>query len=155
MSINGKTRTELITRSVVGLFIKRGFSCHIEVGVLPWGKRRVDILCLNTKRHLVAIEVKQSIQDFRNDRKWTQYLPYCAQFYFAFPHDLWSNYEDEIRELPKEAGIIILESNGLARVIRKCNIRDMDSSIKRDLITKLAWRGGLSKRNTRRIRIIL
>ena len=153
--MDGRSRTDSITKSVIGLFIKRGFSCYVEVGVVPWGKRRVDILCLDTSRHLIAVEVKQSIQDFRNDAKWVDYIPYCSQFYFAFPYDLWKKHEEELRLLPKNSGIIVLEDTGHARVIRRCAVREIDQSIKRDLITKLAWRGGLSKRNTRRLRIFL
>lgn len=31
---------------------------------------------------IILIEVKSSKEDYRQDHKWTEYLPYCDEFYF-------------------------------------------------------------------------
>ena len=67
--------------------------------------RRPDIICLAKDGQITIIEVKSSIQDFRSDKKWQDYLAWADQFFFAvddsFPTDI----------LPDESqcGIIITD----------------------------------------------
>ena len=35
-----------------------------------------------------AYEIKVSRNDFINDNKWVDYLPYCTEFYFISPPDI-------------------------------------------------------------------
>lgn len=49
---------------------------------------RADILSVGkTKKkpffRFVMVEVKSSVEDFRRDKKWPQYLDYCDEFYFC------------------------------------------------------------------------
>ena len=76
----------------------------VEVG-LPNG-RRADLMALGPKGEIVIVEVKSGLEDFRTDRKWPEYLPYCDAFYFAvgphFPQDI----------LPPEPGMIVADGFG-------------------------------------------
>lgn len=151
--MSGKERTQKLTRAVIGWLVKKGYSCHNEIGVMPWGRRRADVLGMNLKRDLILVEVKQSWQDLKHDEKFDQYLPFCNQMYVALPYDMWDDREHEIKEyVDARFGLVVLEENGLARVYRAAPRRDIKGSNKRDIIVRLAWRGGLSKRNTRRTR---
>ncbi|MDT8871311.1 MmcB family DNA repair protein [Komagataeibacter rhaeticus] len=64
-------------------------------------RRRADIMALTPQGHLVCIEIKSGLPDFRADHKWPDYLPWCDQLYFAvnqdFPHTV----------LPDTAGLIV------------------------------------------------
>lgn len=63
----------------------------------------------------IGYEVKVSRSDFLNDTKWTDYLPYCHEFYFVAPKGLIGK-----NELPKEAGLIEAFANGNGlRVVKK------------------------------------
>ena len=48
--------------------------------VLP-NKKRADVIGYNEEK-IIIIEVKSSKEDYRQDHKWTEYLPYCDEFYF-------------------------------------------------------------------------
>lgn len=68
--------------------------------------RRVDVIALSENGEFVIVEIKSTIEDYRGDRKWHEYRPYCDRFFFAvpetFPHDV----------LPKDAGLIVADAYG-------------------------------------------
>ncbi len=75
-----------------------------EVG-LPNG-RRADLMALGPRGEIAIVEVKSSLEDFRVDRKWGEYAPFCEQFYFAvapnFPRSI----------LPDGPGLIVADGFG-------------------------------------------
>jgi len=95
------SKTAMLTRGVSRFFADMGFGSLTEFR-LPNG-RRADIIALSGDGAFSIIEVKSSVQDFRSDLKWPNYLPYCNRFYFAvaecFPLDI----------LPDDCGIIIAD----------------------------------------------
>jgi hypothetical protein len=94
--------TSAVTRGAARLMAALGLSPLLEVG-LPNG-RRADIMALGPKGEIVIVEVKSGLEDFRTDRKWGEYLPFCDAFYFAvgpeFPGDA----------LPAEPGLIVADA---------------------------------------------
>ncbi len=76
--------------------------------------RRADILALGPKGEIWLIEIKSSVQDFRADAKWQEYMPYCDRFSFAvgpdFPREL----------IPAEVGLIVADKYA-AEIIRAAN----------------------------------
>jgi hypothetical protein len=96
--------TEAVTRGAGRLMAALGYAPLLEV-TLPNG-RRADIMALGPKGDLVICEVKSGLEDFRVDRKWGEYLPYCDAFYFAvapeFPRDI----------LPDAPGLIVADGFG-------------------------------------------
>jgi hypothetical protein len=101
--------TGLVTRGAARLMIAMGFAPLLEVG-LPNG-RRADVMALGPKGQIVICEVKSGLEDYRVDRKWGEYLPFCDAFYFAvapeFPQEI----------LPEDPGLIVADAFGGA-VIR-------------------------------------
>lgn len=57
----------------------KGYVVCTEV-TLPNGKR-ADVVGYK-ENHIVIVEVKASRSDYRRDKKWREYLPYCHEFYF-------------------------------------------------------------------------
>ena len=101
------TRPEItanVTRGAARLLIDLGYAPLAEV-TLPNG-RRADLMALSPKGELAIIEVKSGIEDYRVDRKWHEYLPYCDRFAFAvapeFPQQI----------LPEEPGLIVCDGFG-------------------------------------------
>ncbi len=96
--------TGAVTRGAARLMVALGYAPLLEVG-LPNG-RRADVMALGPKGQIIICEVKSSLEDFRTDRKWDQYLPYCDAFYFAvspeFPREI----------LPDEPGLIVADAFG-------------------------------------------
>jgi hypothetical protein len=70
-----------VTRGAARLLVGLGFAPLAEV-VLPNG-RRADLMALGPRGEIVIVEVKSSIEDYRVDRKWGEYAPFCERFYFA------------------------------------------------------------------------
>jgi hypothetical protein len=93
-----------VTRGAHRLLAAMNYAAVAEVG-LPNG-RRADLMALGPKGEIVIVEVKSGLEDFRTDRKWPEYLPYCDAFYFAvgphFPQDI----------LPPEPGMIVADGFG-------------------------------------------
>lgn len=101
------TRPEItaqVTRGAARLLADLGHAPLAEV-TLPNG-RRADLMGLDRKGRILIVEVKSSIEDFRTDAKWGEYLPYCDAFAFAvapeFPREI----------LPDEPGLIICDGFG-------------------------------------------
>ncbi len=84
--------TVSVTRGAARLMVDLGYAPLLEVG-LPNG-RRADVMALGPKGDIVICEVKSGIEDYRVDRKWGEYGPFCDAFYFAvapeFPQDILS-----------------------------------------------------------------
>lgn len=68
-------------QSKVGKWLySKGYVVGFEI-TLPNG-RRVDVAGFNENKEIVFVEVKASDNDFQNDKKWKDYLPFCDKFYF-------------------------------------------------------------------------
>ena len=94
--------TGAVTRGAARLFTALSFAPLLEVS-LPNG-RRADIMALGPRGEIAIVEVKSGPEDFRADRKWGDYLPYCDAFFFAvapeFPRTI----------LPEEPGLIVADA---------------------------------------------
>ncbi len=91
-----------VTRGAARLVTALGFAPLLEV-VLPNG-RRADIMALSSRGRIAIVEVKSGIEDFRADRKWGDYLPFCDLFYFAVAPEF------PMEVLPDEPGLIVADS---------------------------------------------
>ena len=96
--------TAQVTRGAARLFAAMGWAPLLEV-TLPNG-RRADVMALGPKGEIAIAEVKSGLEDYRVDRKWGEYLPYCDLFSFAvapeFPREI----------LPEEPGLIVADGYG-------------------------------------------
>ena len=72
---------------------------------LPDG-RRADIMAIAGSGELTIVEVKSSIEDWRVDQKWPDYLAWCDQLYFAVPVDF------PLSLIPEEVGLIVADAYG-------------------------------------------
>ncbi len=122
-------RTQFVTRGVCRLFADMDNACVTEL-TLKTG-RRVDIMALDPKGRVTIIEVKVSTADFRGDRKWTEYLPFCDQFYFAVPVD----FPQEI--MPPETGLITADAYGAA-IVSPAAQGDMNAARRKALTLRFA-----------------
>ncbi len=100
--------TSAVTRGAARLMIDLGYAPLLEVG-LPNG-RRADIMALSPKGRIVICEVKSGLEDFRTDRKWGEYLPFCDAFYFAVAPEF------PTAVLPDGPGLIVADGFGGAVV---------------------------------------
>lgn len=96
--------TRQVTRGAARLMVDLGHAPLTEEA-LPNG-RRADVMALGPRGEIVICEVKSGLEDYRCDRKWGDYAPFCDRFYFAvstgFPHDV----------LPDAVGLIVADGFG-------------------------------------------
>ncbi len=98
--------------------------------------RRVDVMAMGSDGTMAIVEIKASLQDFRSDRKWPQYLAYCDHFFFAVP-------EDFPREaLPEEAGLMVADGYG-AVIVREAPMLRLNPARRRAQILRFAQTAAL------------
>ena len=97
-----------VTRGAARLMVDMGYAPLLEVG-LPNG-RRADVMALGPRGEVAICEVKSGIEDYRVDRKWGEYGPYCDAFYFAVAPEFPAGV------LPDEPGLIVADGFGGAVV---------------------------------------
>ncbi|PTS82585.1 MULTISPECIES: DNA repair putative endonuclease MmcB [unclassified Caulobacter] len=105
--------TDAVTRGAARLLVGLGYAPLAEV-TLPNG-RRADLMALGPKGDILIVEVKSGVEDFRIDRKWPDYAPYCDAFYFAVA----PQFPDGI--LPDDPGLLVADGFGGA-VVREAPV---------------------------------
>jgi hypothetical protein len=97
--------TVAVTRGAVRALRGLGYVALAEV-TLP-NARRADLMAISPRGELFIAEVKSSIEDYRVDRKWRDYLDFCDRFAFAvapeFPQHV----------LPDDPGLLICDGFGV------------------------------------------
>jgi hypothetical protein len=112
-------RAAAIARGVQRLFGQLDIRSILE---LPLNNnRRVDVVGLDKKGRLIFVEVKSSLNDFRTDDKWREYLGHCDEFYFAVDTD----FPSEV--LPSEWGLILADRYG-GEVVRPSPQQNLHAS---------------------------
>src|SRR5262249_61692745 len=81
-----------------------GYSVLLEMP-LPDG-RRADIFAVGGNGELIIVETKSSVEDWRVDEKWPDYLDWCDQLYVAVPVDFPQAL------IPPEIGLIVADAYG-------------------------------------------
>jgi hypothetical protein len=96
--------TLAVCRGACRLMRQSGRTVLLELP-LPDG-RRADIMAVGATGELTIVEVKSSIEDWRVDQKWPDYLDWCDQLYFAVPVDFPQAL------IPEEVGLIVADAYG-------------------------------------------
>src|SRR6185437_10792290 len=109
VSVSRPETTAAVTRGAARLLTALGYAPLAEV-TLPNG-RRADLMAIGPRGEIVIAEVKSGLDDYRADRKWAEYAPYCDAFYFAvdaaFPRQI----------LPDGPGLIVADGFGGAVIV--------------------------------------
>lgn len=121
--------TQDVTRGVTRMLRQMGQGCVTELS-LKTG-RRVDVIAIDRKGLVTVVEVKSSLEDYRTDEKWQEYLPFCDAFYFAvsdtFPVEI----------LPDDVGLIIADAYG-AEIVRPATEGQMNPARRKALTLRFA-----------------
>lgn len=90
-----KRHKELQEKALKWLF-QRGYIAVADL-TLP-NRKKVSIFAYN-EAQIVIVEIKISQEDLMTDQQWTEYLPYCHDFYFLTPSDLQSLVTEKIQDV--------------------------------------------------------
>ncbi len=118
------------------LFCRRDLFAICEVP-LPNG-RRADLMGIDPKGQLTIVEIKVSKADLTGDAKWTDYLDYCDNFFWAVPPHLSALLEEE-RFLPETAGVIVADRYDAA-VVREAPHRPLAPARRKAELLRFARR---------------
>ena len=131
-----KTITASVGDQVAKYYTDKRYCVSKEIGLCKRGRLRADFLALNTKRQIVIVEVKSCVQDFRTDKKWRKYLPYCNKLYFALTPEVWERLKTEI---PQGIGVMVTNGYGVT-VVQNAKTRPVDLDHQLEILTRLAFR---------------
>ena len=121
--------TLAVCRGASRLMRQTGHSVLLEVP-LPDG-RRADIFAVGRAGELVIVEVKSSIEDWRVDGKWPDYLGWCDQLYVAVPIDFPQAL------IPAEVGLIVADPYG-GEILRQPPRRPVAAARRKALLVDCA-----------------
>jgi len=128
----------LLDRSNAAGLVARGvmryFAAHGMVGLAEMtlrSGRRADLLCLDGRSRITIVEIKSSLEDFRVDQKWPEYLEYCDHFYFAVPE----SFPQDV--LPADHGLMVADGYG-ASVLRESDDFALNPARRRALLLQFA-----------------
>ena len=103
--------------------------------------RRADVMALDGKGRFTIVEIKTSLEDYRADAKWRDYLAFCDRYYFAVPEGF------PRRVLPAGHGLMVADRFDAA-VLRPSAEAPMNASRRRAQTLRFAR---LAARRLRRL----
>lgn len=124
---------------VAAYYKKKNRVAFYELGLNKGGRLRADVLILAMSGHIVIVEVKSSVADWRADFKLGNYAAYCNQLYVAFYRPVYAKVKAEI---PKGVGVFIFdETDGRRKptILRAAN-NDLDEDTRNNLLVRAAFR---------------
>ncbi len=122
-------RGQALARGVCRAFAELGLATLTEF-TLRTG-RRVDVIGLDPGGAVTIVEVKSSLEDFRSDGKWPEYLDHCDHFYFAVPDGF------PLEVLPEDCGLLAADAYG-AVILRPAPKRPLNGTRRRALLLRFA-----------------
>lgn len=101
---------------------------HAVLPELPLASgRRADLISLSVKGEIWIIEIKSSIEDFRVDRKWSDYRRHCDRLFFATHADV------PLDIFPEDCGLILSDGYG-AHMLREAPEHKLPPATRKSLM---------------------
>lgn len=124
-----------VLRGIGRLFARNDIWCLSEMP-LRCG-RRADLMGIDTKGHIIIVEVKVSRADLLGDGKWTDYLDYCDRFYWGLPSSMDRLPLENEAFLPDRCGIIGADAYD-AEILRPAPLRQLAAARRKVEVERLA-----------------
>jgi hypothetical protein len=96
-----------VARGVARLFARNDIWCLGEVPLR--NGRRADLMGIDSRGHVVIVEIKIARGDLLGDAKWADYLDYCDRFYWAVPPVLDRAPLESAAFRPDACGVIVAD----------------------------------------------
>jgi len=122
-------RALAIRRGVVRLLHESGVALVAELPLASG--RRADLVGIDAKGRFVIVEIKSSIEDYRVDTKWPEYLCHCDRFYFATLPDV------PAAIFPQAEGLIVADNWG-AEIVRPSREGSLAGATRRAMTLRFA-----------------
>lgn len=126
-----------VTRGVLRLFARHDIFGVAEVP-LPNG-RRLDIMAVDARGAIIAVEIKCSRADLLGDGKWPDYFDYCDRYFWAVPagFDLTPFQSEAL--WPDRTGLIVADQYD-AEIVRAAPTESLSAARRKVEVQRLARR---------------
>jgi hypothetical protein len=125
-------RAMIIRRGVQRLLIQMGAAVLPELSLATG--RRADLVALSRTGDIWIVEIKSSIEDFRVDRKWHEYMLFCDRFFFA------THPEVPAHIFPEDCGFMLSDGYG-AEIMREAPEHRLAAATRKALMLRIARSG--------------
>jgi len=122
-------RAAAVQRGVGRLLRTRGFAVVTELPLATG--RRADVVGLGPAGELWIVEIKSSIEDFRVDRKWSDYRCSCDRLFFATHAGVPAGI------FPEETGLIVADAYG-AELLRDAPEHRLAAATRKAMLVRFA-----------------
>ncbi|MFQ5954139.1 MAG: MmcB family DNA repair protein [Kiloniellales bacterium] len=119
----------MLTRGLCRALLDRGYAPLTEFNLKSG--RRADVIAVDKAGQVLIAEIKSSVEDYRADRKWMDYLAWCDRFYFCVP----AGFDTAL--LPDSCGLILADGYG-AEFCREPQATPLAPSRRRALVLRFA-----------------
>lgn len=139
-------RSSALKKAAMLYFVKKRYAVEHELGLDKRGKFRADVFAMTIYGYLCIVEIKQSVADYRQDKKWRSYFNYANKVYFGFLPDTWAKVKEGF---PTDVGVMVLsEQTGRMRVVQRAKHNELPPGNKKMLVMRMAYRGAAFSRRT-------
>jgi hypothetical protein len=126
-----------VTRGVLRLFARHDIFGVAEVP-LPSG-RRLDIMAVDARGAIVAVEIKCSRADLLGDGKWPDYFDYCDRYFWAVPAGFDLGLFESEALWPGRTGLIVADQYD-AEIVRAAPSEPLSAARRKAEVQRLARR---------------
>lgn len=129
-----------LKKRVAQYYLKKRRISFYELGLTRGGKLRADVFVLAMSGHMVIVECKSSVADFKSfPAKADGYAQYCNQLYLAVYKPVYEKIKNQI---PPFVGCFVFDPEDGRRkpTIKKAKNREIHEDEKRKLFIRAAFR---------------
>jgi len=124
-----------VARGVGRLFARNDIWCLPEMPLR--NGRRADLMGIDSKGHIVIVEIKVSRADLLGDGKWTDYLDFCDRFYWGLPPHLDLAPLEQKNFQPDMCGVIVADGYD-AEILRPAPMQPLNAARRKVEVERLA-----------------
>ena len=117
-----------VARGVVRMLLRHDLTAIAEVPLD--GGRRADLMGIDSRGHIVIVEIKVSRADLMGDGKWPDYLGHCDRYYWALPAGFDPAPLDSPAFLPDRTGIIVADRYDAA-ILREAHSAPLPAHVRK------------------------
>ena len=131
---------DALKRRVAQYYRRKKRVSFFELGLTAKGRLRADVFVLAMTGHIVVVECKSSVADFKSfPEKAEAYAACCNQLYLAVYAPLYTKIKAQI---PKGVGCFVFDPEDGRRkpVVKKAVNKELPSDVQRNLFIRAAFR---------------
>ena len=124
-----------VARGIGRLFARNDIWCLPEMPLR--NGRRADLMGVDSKGHIVIVEIKVARGDLLGDAKWPDYLDFCDRFFWGVPPHLDRSPLESESHRPDACGVIVADGYD-AEILRPAPLVPLNAARRKVEMERLA-----------------